>query len=1328
MKYYYILLFILAPFFVNAQDVFMQDGTFNRCAPDKLYDSGGPTGPYSSNEDIVTTICPIDTANGEFIILDFLAFSTQLNVDELTIYDGSDTSAPVINSYNGATNPGTVIATNPDGCLTLRFVTNGSGTTTGYEADIICAVPCQDIDPFLVSSTPEANSAGVIQIVSGDTVDFVGNANFSVDGTGATYEWNFGDGSPEETGETVSHQFIGEGEYSVTLIVTDDNPLGCSETLTIPVFVVGPNIVVDQDIFTVEELVLDVLIDSECAEVSNITFDTGINYGQANGIGYFSNDGSDFPFTDGLLLVTGDAEDAEGPNVNNISSGTGGWPGDAFLNTLTGENTNNATQIQFDFVPLADSISFDFLMASEEYDGGTGGTFECTFSDAFAFLLTDSDNNTTNLAVVPGTNTPILVTNIHPDNSGCDAVNEEFFGEYVLPGQTPMSFDGRTGVFTAQANVTPGETYTIRLVIADARDSAFDSGVFLEAGSFDLGGNLGDDITIAAGNATCGGTAQVLDTGVSTATHTWFLDGAEIPGETGSVLNATEPGVYSVDVFLSATCQFTDEIVVEFKPSPEANEPDDLTECVNGTSAPFDLDLNDDVILGGQNPDDFVITYHLNELDAQNNANPLPVPYTNTSNPQTIWSRIADTTQECFVVDSFDIGFTGLDINENIEPLTICDTNADGFGSFVLTDSDAQALDGLDTTQFSVSYHLTQDDADNNLSPLASPYTNTTINQQTIFIRVGRNDDVNCFNTAELELIVNEQPIAIAPTPLEACDDDTDGFTQFDLSLRTAEIINGQADVSVVYYGSLDDATNAQNPLPINFTNTVAGSQIIFARLTNDLSACFSIAELVLVVNEKPTVPEITEFSLCDENLPGADIEGFDLTLKDAEILNGEPNLVVTYHTSESDAESGTDPITGLFNNTSNPQTIFVNLRNTLTTCSSVGSFQLIVNPLPTITEPVPFDLCDDDVTDGITLFDLESITDGITGENPSYVTTYHLTQADAISNVSPLSSPYQNITNGQTIFVRVEEQINNCFVFTELVLNVNPNPVANTPDPINVCDGNNDGFAEFDLASRTSDIIGSSLNTSVSYHLSLEDAESGDNPLPTSFTNTQPSAQVIFARLQDDTTFCFDIVELNLIVDASPVFPNIAALTLCDDNLPGDEIESFDLLSLDDAISGGFANFNVSYHVSLDDAENGVSPLSSPYNNIANPQTIFFNLTNTTTGCSSVGNFELIVNTLPLANIPTPLEVCDDGTPDGITMIDLELKDSEITGGNPLYSVSYHLSEADALSDVSPLSVPYENQSNGQTVFARVVDSGTGCVIVVPLVLQVQQAPVANA
>lgn len=269
------------------------------------------------------------------------------------------------------------------------------------------------------------------------------------------------------------------------------NSANCFTTTTLDIEAITctdvNNVAVTTNYTSVEELVENVLIGGDCSQIFNITYSTGTSFNgnEPNGIGFFSAASDTFDFTEGILLSTGNAIDATGPNSSiTSSSGTSTWLGDADLEQAIGIQSNNATVIEFDFIPVINQISFDFLMASEEYDQGS---FECSFSDGFAFLLTDAQGVTTNLAVLPGTNTPISVTNIHPDNTSCPAVNENYFGGYTPLNSPPISFDGRTSVFTAQSTVNIGESYHIKLVIADALDSVFDSGVFLKAGSFDIG-------------------------------------------------------------------------------------------------------------------------------------------------------------------------------------------------------------------------------------------------------------------------------------------------------------------------------------------------------------------------------------------------------------------------------------------------------------------------------------------------------------------------------------------------------------------------------------------------------------------------------------------------------------------------------------------------------------------------------------------------------------------------------------------------------------------------------------------------------------------------
>jgi hypothetical protein len=170
---------------------------------------------------------------------------------------------------------------------------------------------------------------------------------------------------------------------------------------------------------TVPQLVQEILFNtgsnpSACVgAISNITWSTGTNFGSVSGIGYFTNSNPNFPLSNGIILSTGSVVNAAGPNNSVQSEGLDTWPGDTqlfnymrnngFINGTT--NYVNATKLEFDFVPLTDRMSFDFLFASEEY-----GQWQCGFTDAFAFFLSNVTTGTApvNLALVPGTNTPQL--------------------------------------------------------------------------------------------------------------------------------------------------------------------------------------------------------------------------------------------------------------------------------------------------------------------------------------------------------------------------------------------------------------------------------------------------------------------------------------------------------------------------------------------------------------------------------------------------------------------------------------------------------------------------------------------------------------------------------------------------------------------------------------------------------------------------------------------------------------------------------------------------------------------------------------------------------
>ena len=457
-------------------------------------------------------------------------------------------------------------------------------------------------------------------------------------------------------------------------------------------------ITVDETTFTTEQLVQTVLIGSPCALVTNVTSSTGTDFGQANGIGYFSSTDGSFPFSDGVVLATSSIQSAPGPNPNNNDgTNTATWLGDADLEALIAvggntDGTNNASVLEFDFVPLQSSFSFDFLFASDEY-----GTFQCSYSDAFAFILTNLDDplaEPINMAVIPGTDLPVSVVNIRDNayNGGCESVNPQFFGSYNPdnPNGSAIGYTGQTVPMTASATVVPGTNYHIKIVIADYRDSSFNSAVFLAGGSFDLGTvDLGVDLTVEGENAVCEGGEATIQTGLDPDAYTfvWSVTQEDpdnpgqfittvIDGETGPDLVVASmsnggfgTGLYTVSAnYTGSTCFLEGEKTVEFYEPVNATvgDPIDLTACDASGFATFDFTSNTDLILAGidtaeYDPADFEITYHETEEDAEDGTNPVGPVYENTTAvTQTIYVRILYTPTGCPGVKEFTLNVQDL--------------------------------------------------------------------------------------------------------------------------------------------------------------------------------------------------------------------------------------------------------------------------------------------------------------------------------------------------------------------------------------------------------------------------------------------------------------------------------------------------------------------------------------------------------------------------------------------------------------------------------------------------------------------------------------------
>jgi len=737
----------------------------------------------------------------------------------------------------------------------------------------------------------------------------------------------------------------------------------------------------------------------------------------------------------------------------------------------------------------------------------------------------------------------------------------------------------------------------------------------------------------------------------------------------------------------------------------------------------FDLEQQTTVVLGSQIASDFRVTYHETQSDADTNSNPLTSPYSNTTaNQQTIFVRVEEIGLEaCYETTQFELIVNPLPTTTTMSVLPICDDDTDGLGAFMLTSKDTEALGGQ--TGVTVSYHETQSDADTNASPLSSPYTNTTPSSQIIFIRL-ENNTTGCFSTMPLELRVNPIPTANSVSTQTICDDDYDGLATFNFTGIDSTVIGTQTGMVVSYHETQSDADTNTSAVTSPYTSITANAQTLFIRLENSTTGCFDTTTLELLVDPLPVIPSIIDYELCDYTNSGGLQEQFDLSTKDTEIIDGQ-NVSVAYFETETDATNNTNELTGTYQNTSTPQTLYVALTDLTTGCRATGSFELIVNPLPQLVVPTVLEVCDDGTPDGLTQIDLTEKDDEIKGGNADYSITYYLTQADADSETNPLPIPYTNISNPQTVFARGQDINTGCYTTVALELNVSPAPLAITPQDLTYCDPDSDGFGAFMLTDRDFEISGGVSGVTISYHENLSDAENEINALSSPYTNVDINIQTVFARVENPavSTLCASIVELVLVVNPTPQLLDPTPLEVCDDDT--DEFAQFNLTINEGEFLNGIADSDVdiSYYETQADAQTETFEIATPtdYTNLSNPQTVWIRVAYNATGCEKLISLELIVNPLPVLVTPSPLRLCDDNAPgDEQEAFTLEDRETEILNGQTGLDFSYHLTALDAETNSSSLTSPYTNISNPQTIFVRVSNPVTGCFDLTTLTLEV--------
>ena len=475
-------------------------------------------------------------------------------------------------------------------------------------------------------------------------------------------------------------------------------------------------------------------------------------------------------------------------------------------------------------------------------------------------------------------------------------------------------------------------------------------------------GNLGQSIRCSTTNPQAANQGNNLTGMNATSTDTTEGPGANgnsfvrwldvLAGETYFIVIDRPIGNSPFSLEWTGTAQFSDP------PNNESSntgttiniENCDVNLPFNDGFTSFNLEDNTPLILGNQT--DISVTYHVSISDANIGINELLSPFTNSTNPQTIYTRITNNITGCFELTDFNLSVNlGPDFGVPTD-FILCDNLDDGSDNnglviFDLTSKNNEILDGQNPTDFNISYYMSEADAEIKNAALPNLYYNNNPFNEQIFVRIEDVFNTDCKSITNLNLIVNPVPEAFNHNILQ-CDEDgnVDGFTLFNLNEANDNLTGGILDKSTKFYTDIA-RTNEINGS--SFYNTI-NPQTIYVEVFNIITGCSNYSELILDVSLTDANDAILP-AVCDDDGIEDGFYEFDLSEADSIILNGLPTigLDIAYYETYEDALLEQNNLGMSFTNTiPYLQTIYARVENA-NNCYGISDLLLTVNELPNI-------------------------------------------------------------------------------------------------------------------------------------------------------------------------------------------------------------------------------------------------------------------------------------------------------------------------------------------------------------------------------------------
>jgi gliding motility-associated-like protein len=519
-------------------------------------------------------------------------------------------------------------------------------------------------------------------------------------------------------------------------------------------------------------------------------------------------------------------------------------------------------------------------------------------------------------------------------------------------------------------------------------------------------------------------------------------------------------------------------------------------------------------------------------IDDITSNNPIITGFLLTGNYNYTWSNGICEAELTIYYNNDQISILNNPINDSF-----CDTDN-------LVDLTQYNLQFSTETGVNFKYYENLADAElGNGNFIPDPTNYLLIQSLTLYVRMEKTNF--CSNVVELNLILNEAPIAENPVSLDPkCDDNGDGVVEFNLDdAIPLLVLNPNGPLTYTYYLTQSDAENATNPQNSNVSIPSGTTQTFWVVISD--GSCETISSIMVTANEG--VENVTDQAdiliktLCDDDFDGNIF--VDLTEWNEELISSSMGINFSYYGSQSDAQNETNPITNLtnFQITQNPTTIWVVIKNELG-CREIRFVQYeIRDPIPVNSEVFELDSICLSETSSIDLTQAESIISTETAVQFRYYT--NLNSAEAGGNDFIANPSNYLISGAGSVYVRLEK-LGFCPEIVELTYDLREEVPHTNPTEL-------DGICEGEILDLTLIEPQISMDPLVqySYFETESDALNNVNPIanPENYTSTQNSS-TLYVRIDLDG-FCSVVLPFDFVIHPLPNNPIADVPTLCAGN-----------------------------------------------------------------------------------------------------------------------------------------------------------------------------------